>query len=105
MALTESQLATLRADLATRRTTDSALNDAANRADDVYIANFYNALASPNFFVRQTACPIFDVLNGITWSNFTPADAPPDATATVQVQNAWIARALQCQGKQFNLQN
>lgn len=61
------------------------------------VADAYNAIASPDFFVWQTAVPASDIMDAITWANFTPADAP-DGTQT------WMNRSLACQGKQFNIQ-
>jgi hypothetical protein len=70
--------------------------------DAALIAGWYNLQAAPDFFVWKDL-PMEDVLNLITFAAMTPADAVPTTPAlTVDV---YRARALACQGKQFNLQN
>jgi hypothetical protein len=55
--------------------------------------------ASPDFFVYRTNTPIQEILNAISWANFTPAN--PTSGAGLDSINYLLA----CQGKQFNLQN
>ena len=54
--------------------------------------------AVPTFWVWSTNADVGVVRAAVTWANLTPADAP-DGT------QQWANRSLQCQGKQFNLQN
>lgn len=61
------------------------------------IANLYNLIVVPNFFVWRTCIPTQEIFDAITWANLTPADAA-DGT------QLWLNRAICCQGKQFNLQ-
>jgi hypothetical protein len=94
MALSPAQLAALKADIIA----DGALNAIPNSSDGNYaIAAAYNLDAAPVFTVWRSTTPADDVFNGITWANLTPNDAP-DAS------QAWLNRALACQGKQFNVQ-
>ena len=92
--MTPAQLATLKAEI----DADPALSALPNTADDAFtIAAALNSTATPDFFVWQTSIPTQTIFDAITWSNFTPVDAP-DTTQT------WANRALACQGKQFNVQ-
>lgn len=92
--MTSAQLATLKADILA----DGTLNAFPNNSDgNTAIAAIYNAAASPNYFVWRTDVPVQDVYDQIAWANLTPTDAP-DTT------QQWLNRAMQCQGKQFNLQ-
>src|SRR4051812_20994559 len=93
MNLTSAQLATLKADIQA----DPTLN-AMPRTPDGYfdIAAAYNVVTA-NFFVYRTNVPVQDIYDQIVWANLTPADAP-DGT------QLWLNRAMQCQGKQFNVQ-
>lgn len=94
MALTPAQNATLKAAILA----DNTLNVFPNTNDgNNDLANALKAVASPDWYVWQTAVPINDINDTITWANFTPQDAP-DGTQT------WANRSLACQGKQFNLQ-
>jgi hypothetical protein len=94
MSLSPAQLAALKADIIA----DGALNAKPNNQDgDMEIADAYKATAVPDFTVWRSTTSADDVFNGITWANLTPNDAP-DAS------QAWLNRALACQGKQFNVQ-
>lgn len=94
MGLSPAQLTTLRADIIADPVLNAkSLSD--DGANDIMLA--YNAPAAPAFNVFRTNVPIVDIRDKVTWQNFTPADAP-DATVI------WTNRALECQGKQFNLQ-
>ena len=57
-----------------------------------------NKEASPNFWVWATDVNVQTIRAAIVWANLTPSDTP-DGT------QAWANRSLQCQGKQFNIQN
>ena len=57
-----------------------------------------NKEAAPTFWVWSTTVDVQALRSAIVWANLTPADAP-DGT------QAWANRSLQCQGKQFNIQN
>lgn len=95
MSLTSAQLAAVKADILA----SGDLNANPNNADGNFaIAALYNQLASPDYFVWQTSVPVDAIADAIVFANMTPAQAP-DGT------QAWANRALQCQGKQFNLQN
>lgn len=87
-----------------QRTTLKAAIVADNPANVLYVAGdlsglaaYYNTTASPNFYVYRTAVPVQDINDNVTWSNFTPADAP-------DTSQLWLNRATAAQGKQFNLQ-
>ena len=95
MGLTASQLVTLNTDILV--TNIVTLQPYVAAIDDQGIADWYNALAVPDFWVWKTNAAVGDIFDAVLWANFTPADAP-DNTAT------WTNRSLACQGKQFNLQ-
>lgn len=99
MQLTTAQQQTLKAAiLAETNATFVALRDANNEQG---MADFYNAQST--FVVWQTSVPIDTITDAIDWARMTPAQAIP-ATGTDDILR-WQARALLCQGKQFNLQN
>lgn len=80
-----------------------AINTLPNdNAGNATIAGWYNQTAAPDFYVWRDL-PMETVLGLITYAAMTPADAVP-TTPDLSVQ-VYIARALACQGKQFNLQN
>src|SRR5256885_2058411 len=99
MALTHAQQTALKADIAA----DPTLNALPANSDGYQaIADAYNALASPAFWVFDTKVKIDAIYDQITWANLTPADAvPTDTSLNCEI---WTARSLSCQGKQFNLQ-
>ncbi len=99
MALTQTQLAALKADIAA----DPTLSAQPNTPDgDDAIAAAYNLPAAGPYIVWCSSVPGDTVFNAITWANLTPADAiPTDTQLNVAI---WSARSLCCQGKQFNLQ-
>lgn len=113
MALSTSQLTTLKADIAANTATVTwqgspiAINTLAattnpgdSDANDA-IANWYNVQASPDFIVwRDIRMEI--VLDTIRSKDMTPADPVP--TTTQLDVMIWLARSMACQGKQFNLQ-
>lgn len=100
MSLTPAQLTTLKAAAAA----DPAVNTQAHNDDGAFfVAAYYNGIAAPNFFVNYGHVPVADILNAITWKNFTPADAVPTDTAlNVAI---WNARNAMCQTLQMNVQN
>lgn len=57
-----------------------------------------NKEAAPNFWVWATDVNVNTLRAAIVWANLTPSEVP-DGT------QAWANRSLQCQGKQFNIQN
>lgn len=95
MSLTSAQKATLKAAILA----DPTLNAFPNGADGNYdlAAKLSNEAAVGTFFVYRTNVNPQDIFDQVTWANLTPTDAPD----TTQV---WANRALECQGKQFNLQ-
>lgn len=94
MALTAAQLQTLKTAIAA----DATLNAYPNTPDGAFaIKDILNQVASPDYWVWNTAVAVDDIFDAVTWANYTPADA---ADGTVQ----WSNRSLACQGKQFNLQ-
>ena len=102
--LTTAQLQALKADIAANTNTingvqikDMPLNDDANDA----IAQWYSAIASPDFFVFRSNVPANEISDQVTWANYTPQDAIAADGSNAAV---WQARSLACQGKQFNLQ-
>ena len=110
MQLTSAQKTTLKNDIAANTNQVSvgggapvAINTLGNDPDsNAAIATWYNGQASPDFTVWRDL-PMETVLNTITFASMTPADAVPTTPSlTVDV---YRARALCCQGKQFNLQN
>lgn len=113
--LTSAQLSTLKAHIAANTNTiptgqpwtgsfgGTQVKDVPNSGDgNAAIAGYYNLAASPAFTVWRDL-PMETVLNTITFANMTPLDAVP--TDTALNTSIWQARALSCQGKQFNLQN
>lgn len=115
MPLTQAQKQTLKADIAANANTippgqpwtgsfaGQAINTLPNGGDaNAAIAGWYSLAATPDYIVWRDL-PMESVLNLITFASMTPADAVPTTPAlTVDV---YRARALACQGKQFNLQN
>lgn len=74
------------------------IKDLPNAGDANFaIAFWYNQAASPAFHVLRTDVGVDEILDQVTWPNFTPADAPDN---TVTYQN----RAILLQTKQMNLQ-
>jgi hypothetical protein len=100
MPLSPAQLQTLKQDIAanTNLINGVAINTLPQNGDTNFdIANWYNGIASPDFYVYRNNIPVQEVYDKITWSNLTPSDVA-DGTQT------WANRSLACQGKQFNLQ-
>jgi hypothetical protein len=61
------------------------------------LAQVLSAQAAPVFWVWSTGVNVQLIRAAILWTNLTPVDTPDDT-------QIWANRALQCQGKQFNLQ-
>lgn len=115
MALSTAQKAALKTDIAANTNTIPAgqpwsgafvgmqVKDVPNNGDGhAAIAGWYNLTATPDYFVWRDL-PMEVVLGLITFANMTPLDTVPTTPSlTVDV---YRARALACQGKQFNLQN
>lgn len=99
--MNSAQLTALRNDIAANTATIGGvqINAMPNNPDANFaIAAWYSGVATPDFVVWQTSVSIDAIQDAIVYANMTPA-AAPDGTQT------WANRALQCQGKQFNLQN
>lgn len=102
--MTPAQLQTLKADIAANTNTINGvqIKDMPNSADaNDAIANWYSAIASPDFFVFRSNIPANEISDQVTWANYTPQDAIASDGSNAAV---WHARSLACQGKQFNLQ-
>lgn len=127
VTLTQAQKTTLKNHIAANNNQVSvgggpltAIKDLPNDPDsNVAIAQWYNIDASPDFIVWRDLS-METVLDTITFASMTPADAVPSVTALgsnptaaqqatydnqVAALQAWQARSLSCQGKQFNLHN
>lgn len=105
MTLTASQKTALKTDIAanTNAINGVQIKNLPNSDDANFdIAKWYNGTAAPDWIVWRDL-PMEDVLNIITYASMTPADAPP-TTPDLTIQS-WLAKAICCQGKQFNLQN
>lgn len=112
MPLTAAQITTLTTDISNNTSTigGTQIKLLPHTQDNaVAVANWYNQFPSANLptpgadFTVWRDLPMETVLNTITFANMTPADAVPTTPdLTVQV---YMANALCCQGKQFNLQN
>lgn len=111
--LTQAQASTLRTHIQANTTQlafgggTAAINDTFNApflsgGDALVIAQWYSQIATPDFFVWRDL-PMEEVLNLIQFASMTPSDPVP-ASPALDV-SVWTARALSCQGKQFNLQN
>jgi hypothetical protein len=98
--LTAQQMATVKADIEANPDLVAFPND----GDGAFaIAKLYNLPASPAWTVWQTAVPMDSIQDAVVYANMTPAQAIP-STPQLDVL-VWSAKALQCQSKQFNLQN
>lgn len=62
------------------------------------IADFYNAKASPEFYVWNPAVEVDHLFDLILWANLTPASPTTDTT------NIYLNRLGLCQSKQANIQ-
>ena len=111
MSLTTAQTTALKADILTNVNTIPVFRPFAGTAinampigedADFEIALWYNGTAVPDYFVWRDL-PMDTVFNSISLANMTPIDSIP-VVLDLDIQ-VWIARALSCQGKQFNLQN
>lgn len=116
MELTEQQKVDLKADILSNTNTIPAgypwsgsfvgvqVKDIPNDSGDgnAATAGWYNLAATGPFVVWRDV-PMEVILGAISYANMTPADAVP-STPDLALQ-VFIARALICQGKQFNLQN
>lgn len=99
MALSPQQLATLNTNIKANVNTINgvAIKDLPQNDDTAFdIARWYNGLTAA-FQVYRNNIPVQEIYNNINWANLTPTDVP-DTT------QQWLNRAMQCQGKQFNLQ-
>jgi hypothetical protein len=99
MALTPEQLAALKADILA----DPVLAAKPNNGDgNLDVAAAYNLAAAPAFYVWDRAASVAAILNGLNYANFTPNDAPNQATEVAG--QTWENRAMLVQIKQINLQ-
>lgn len=93
--LTTQQLQAIKADIAA----SADMNTLPANSDGSYdIARLYNMPAVPAFLVWRTDAPVTDILDGIDFTKYTPADAP-------EATGIYTARAQSIQIKQMNLQN
>ncbi len=95
MALTNPQYAALKAAINAKPTWAAYPLSGDGYYD---LAAQLNLEAAPNFWVWSTNVNVNTLRAAIIWANLTPSDVP-DGT------QAWANRSLQCQGKQFNIQN
>lgn len=94
MELTQAQRTALAADIQVNRALIAA-GDTAGAAD------FYNAVASPDYWVWNPAVETKAIMDAIMWQNLTPT---VNGDGTVPATIDWANRSLACQGKQFNIQ-
>ena len=95
MFLTPNQLAALLADI----NKDPVLSILPVNGDTSQaIATAYNLPSSPVVNAWRTEVPISNIYDAITWTNYTPNDAP-------DITTIFTNRALVIQTKQMNLQN
>lgn len=95
MALTTPQLQALKAAIVANPTWNAFPMSGDGYFD---LATQLNKEAAPTFWVWSKNADVQAIRSAIVWANLTPADVP-DGT------QAWANRSLQCQGKQFNIQN
>lgn len=93
--LTDAQKVTFKSALAAETVT--TLVAFRNARDTGAIKDWYNSVATPDFFVWRTDAPTSEILDSISFDKYTPTDSA-DNTAT------WTNRALAAQTKQLNLQ-
>ena len=105
MSLTSAQLTTLKTDIAANVNTiptgrpfaGTAINALPNNSDaHAEIAVWYSTAASPDYFVWDKAVEVLTILNNLTFTNYTPNDAPDNT-------NTFNNRAFTVQIKQQNL--
>lgn len=108
-ALTPAQQTTLAADLAsnTALVNGVQIKDTVKSADNaVAVANHYNQPTSPAYLAWRSDASVPDILDQVTWTNYTPADNPPASGSTVQISNDMMLyqnRAMLIAIKQTNL--
>lgn len=95
MSLTSAQAAALKVDYLADAALQTIFANSPNGAQAV--ADEYNKLATPDFYVWKSAVPTQDIFDAVQWDRYTPTDAP-DSTAV------WLARAVAIRIKQENLQ-
>ena len=101
MTLTTAQYASLRAAIQA----DPVLNAIPIGGDgDIDIANAFNALASPDFFVWRPDVPVREIMDTFNFAAFTPADSMPESQVDSAAIQRYSARLLAIQTKQMNLQ-
>lgn len=108
MVLTTAQITTLQNYINTDPVMITYPKNATGADGIQQVLNVQPAIA---FYVYKSNTPVIDILEQITWANFTPQDLPPVAAvptaptvAETYTLDLWRARSLQCQGKQFNIQ-
>ena len=94
MALTPAQLPALKAAILAE--VNPAFVVARTNGQTPLMTEFYNADASPAWYVWRTTTPTTDIAAAVSWANFTPTDTP-DATTL------YTNRALLCALKRDNL--
>lgn len=97
-SLSPAQKAALKADvIAAADAAMQALEADPTNADKAFaVKDLYNLTASPDYYVWDGKVPVLNVLNLVTWANYTPNDGPDNT-------NTWNNRAFSVQIKQANL--
>jgi hypothetical protein len=95
MTLTTAQYQTLKT--AINAETDPTFVGYRQTGQTGAMANWYNLAAVPAFAVWRTDAPVSAILDGITWTNFTPTDVADGSGLHTE-------RVLITQTKQMNLQ-
>lgn len=107
-SMTTAQLQALKADIAANNNTIQvpagsgtlvAIKDVSNPDNFQDVADWYNQLPASDWFVIRTDAPVADILDQITWANFTPGVAITSGNAAQAT-----AASAYCQGKMLNLQ-
>jgi hypothetical protein len=97
MTLSVAQLQALRNDIAANANTIPA--GQVWTGSFAGVAGWYSQVASPAYYLIRSDTPVGDVLNNVSWANFTPS---PAITGTNAAQAT--AASMYCQGKMLNLQ-
>lgn len=101
MPLTSAQLTTLATDIAantnTAPGTSGQIKDLAHTPDNAFaVATWYSQVASPAYYVWRNDVPVPDILDKLTFTNYTPNDSPDNT-------NTYNNRCFTVQIKQQNL--
>ena len=104
MPLTPAQVAALATDIAantaTAPGTQGAIKDLPHTPDNAFaVALWYNLTVGSAYWVIRTDAPVTDILNNVTWANYTPNVTVTSTNATQAQANSNYA-----QGKMLNVQ-